>query len=401
MTTLRKLWIGSFLGTTANFALYLLLASEIFRQTGSALLASLVFAAQWALPVLLVLRIEQAGRMIEPRRLMVGAALTFAGLTAVAAVAAPGVAPVIALCAIFGALESLVKSGRLVALKRYYEPPALQTSVSSLASAMYLGSAAGGALFALAPSENGVAVVAAAAVGAHLVAAAALATLPAPSVAVAEGERGALSARAFAEALRASASDPRVFEALFRLVLVCGVFQGFHNIARTALPLVHLDAGGAAVGVLQVVAAAAIIAGVVTYRFAFAASDRLTGVAGVLGYVCAALLVAPALTRDAALSFSLYFAFIFTFELLFIHHQTRLVVAAKASAISVVSAFQYAVINLAMLTTAVGGGVLVDTIGLVATAAVFALGFAALSACREAIRRGVARGSGAIGPGRP
>lgn len=398
-TTLQKLWLGSFIGTSANFAVYLHLASAVFRETGSALAASLVFAAQWTLPVLLILRIEQASRAIGPRRLMSGTALVFAALTMLAALAAPAVVPVIALCAAFGALESLVKSGRLVALKRYCEPPALRTAVSSLASAMYLGSAAGGALFALAPGDGGLAVVVAAA-GAHLVAAAILATLPAAAAREAS-ERGALSPGDFTAALRSSTSESRVFDALFGLVLVCGVFQGFHNVARTALPLVHLEVGGAAVGALQAVAACAIIAGVATYRFLLAAGDRLGPASAGLGYACAALLVAPMLTRDVGLSFTAYFAFIFVFELLFMHYQTRLVVAAQARDISVVSAFQYAVINLAMLTTAVAGGALVDAIGLLPTSLLFAVGFCLLFKAREAVRRRLARAAGSAGDPSP
>jgi predicted MFS family arabinose efflux permease len=390
MTAFHKLWLGSLLATTANFTVYLLLASRILESTGSALLASLVFASQWVLPVLLVLRIEQAGRMLEPRRLMLGTALGFAALTAAVAIVMPTIATVLAVCAVFGSLEALVKNGRLVALKRFYRAEALQKSVSSLASAMYIGGALGGALFAIVPEEQSVAIVLGGAVAAHLATAALLATLPSAAAEVTPAaERGAYSVRAYAEALRIAAADARVFEALFCLVLVCGIFQGFHNVARTALPLLHLAAGEGAVGILQVVTGVAIIVGVLIYRAVFANTDGFGYIAGAVGYTGAALLIATTLPRSLETSFALYFAFILVFELLFVHFQTRLVVSVRSSDISLVSSFKYAIVNLAMLITAVAGGALVDAIGLMATAFVFSALFCVFYLAREAIRRSI------------
>lgn len=391
MSVFQKLWLGAFLGTTANFALYLMLAAEVYRATGSALLSSLMFAAQWILPILLVLRIEQAGRILAPRALMLSASLAFVVLTALAAACAPATAPLIGLCMLFGALDALVKSGRLIALKRYFDAERQRTAVSALASAMYVGSSLGGALFALVPEQNAVIVVAGGGIAAHLLAALVFARLPAPAAAPSVEGAAAHSVRAFAGALRQAASEPRVFEALFCLILVCGAFQGFHNIARTALPLGHLDAGSAEVGILQVISGGAIIAGVVLYRWLFAARDGLAGVAGQLGYLCAGLLLATTLMGGVAASFAVYFAFILAFEFLFMHYQTRLVVAVEVGKITVVSAFQYAILNLAMLVTILAGGTLTDTLGLTATAAVFAVGFCVLFLTRGAVTRAAAR----------
>ncbi|WP_430246558.1 MFS transporter (plasmid) [Neorhizobium sp. DAR64861/K0K2] len=366
-----KLWLSTFLVTISNFYVYLSFSSEIYRSTGSSAHASYVFAAQWIFPITCFLIIENITRTYKPKIILYLSAVVSLIVYIIVVYIGFYYWFVIMSAILFGALESLMRGGRQVALKMFYSEEDLKRHVSSLASASYVGASAGGALFAAVSHfdtvQVAVPVICIAYISAALLALRLPEAAPSETKALIQGP----SFRSFFYTLRGSALEPNLFYSLYSVLLVCGVLQGYHNVARAALPLSHLGGNESALGYLQFVAGSAIIGGVWFFKALSPELRSSDAFVRINLFVSCTAMVTSNFFAEISISYAIYAIYIFSFELLFIRFQTDLIVSAKASSFTVISAFQQFVVNLCMLLSVIVGGFAVDNIGLLATSLLF------------------------------
>lgn len=133
--------------TMGAFLLLLAVAVRVLERTGSGLLASGVFAAQWLLPILCVNLVGYIVNRLTPRTgLIIFEMITAFFSAAIGLVAQSHLWFLFAIHAFRGLSENITKSIRLVGLERGTRPDLLERASSVFHTAQYLGSGLGGAV---------------------------------------------------------------------------------------------------------------------------------------------------------------------------------------------------------------------------------------------------------------
>lgn len=364
------LWLGLLASSSGAFLFVIVLAARIFEETGSSLMASSVFAAQWLLPLALS---RLSGTICTSYRirsvLVIGEVISAFVVVGCALVLELGFVPLLALVMVRGFFEAMSKAARLVALKQYVDARFLEKASSLFGTSMYLSSGLGaiaGGLLAAQLTFLGVAVVAA---GLSLIAS--LTYLALTRSAVAPPRKASVTS-AWAVFRR----QPELLRNTLQIFVICGVFQGFHNIARTALPMKHLPLGVTAATHLQVISSVGIVLGALfVFRFMSDAKHSVFRHPVVLVGLTALAMPLPYLVTTPAISFALYFAFIFAFEVAFTRVQNQIIVTTPVAAIGHVAAFNQGVNTALMAVVILIGSAAID----LSTVLLVASGLAALS----------------------
>lgn len=364
------LWIALLASSSGAFLFVIVLAAKIFAETGSSLKASSVFAAQWLLPLALQSLNGAICTRYRIRSVLVVTELLSAVVVIACALALEvGFVPMLAVVMVRGFLEATTKAARIVALKQYVDARYLRKASSLFGTSMYLSSGVGaivGGAIAEQLTFLGVALVASVF---SLVASVIYLGLAHASVAPPKRATGGGVTATFR-------SHPELFRLSLQLFVICGVFQGFHNVARTALPMKHLALGVVGSTQLQLLSSIAIVLGAL-FVFRFMSEPKRT-----LLYHPSALIAAtaiamplPYLVHSPVASFALYFAFIFAFEVAYTRVQNEVVVTTPVAAMGHVAAFNQGVNTASMAVVILVASATVDQV----TVSLVALGWAALS----------------------
>lgn len=361
------MWCAMLASTAGTFLLLLALSLTLFTGSGSGFLASAVFGVQWLLPLLAAPLIGWLGSRFRPRGVLAAADVAGAALSlAVGFAYGSGLLAVFALLALRGLAEAVTKSVRVVALKRHMRPADLERAASLFNTSQYLGGAVGGLLGAVLVERLTLVQIAAVDALTFGFAAACYLLLPA-GLRRPDAGGPPPTARVWRIAGRALSGRPALLANFHYLLLVTAVFQGFHNVARTPLPVGQLGLGAGGLMLLQVLSSTAIVAGALFVAlFMQGRGGRVSPALLVAG--TAAAMVGAVTLRDPLASLALYTVFIFGFEVAFTKVQKDVIVDCPDEAIAHVSALANALQMASMMGVVFLGGGLMDRIGLAATA---------------------------------
>jgi hypothetical protein len=291
---------ATLISATGSFMLLLAVSAELLRRSGSGLGAASVFAFQWILPVLAVSAVRRIADLPGLRRVLILAELAGGALSlAIGLLLTADLLPAVLGCFLLrGFGEAVTRTGRVVLLRRLFDGPRLAAAASSFNIAFYTGATLGGVAGGRAlPDARG-------------------------STDTTERSGGAIR-----DALRLMAGNPALLRQAGYVVLSTGVFQGFHNAARTLLPMRGLGLDDRAVMHLQVASGLAIILGAALVPLLGGLSRRrwLTPCACTLACL---LLAAASRAPGLGLLIAAYLAFLVAFELAFTAAQAGLIQAA-------------------------------------------------------------------------
>lgn len=309
------LWAAMLISSTGTFFLLLTASTYLLEHNASGLSASAVFGFQWILPVLMVGVIRRACEGSQLRRTVICSELA-GGLISlsIGVLLSKGMVAALLCCFLIrGLLEAVTKTARVVYARQLFDGPALRMASYTFNNSYYLGGALGGVLGSLLAGH--VSVITAAGVDAltFVISACCYRWLPKVSAPRAAGERRG----AVRQAVAVLKGQPDLAVAVIYLILAVGIFQGFHNTARTVEPIRILHLADSGVMRLQIVTGAAIFLGAVAAPVLLrrtGARQRL-GLAVNIGASAAMVLVPKA--HGPATLYAYYFLFLFLFEFAF------------------------------------------------------------------------------------
>lgn len=346
---------ATLISATGSFMLLLAVSAELLRRSGSGLGAASVFAFQWILPVLAVSAVRRLADLPGLRRVLILAELAGGALSlAIGLLLTADLLPVVLGCFLLrGFGEAVTRTGRVVLLRRLFDGPRLAAAASSFNIAFYTGATLGGVTGGLVVGRLSLTEICALNTASFLVAALCWRALP-DARGAADATKG--GSGALRDAFRLMARHPALLRQAGYVVLSTGVFQGFHNAARTLLPMRGLGLDDRAVMHLQVASGLAIILGAVLVPLLGRLARRpwLTPLA--CGLACL-LLTAASRAPALGLLIAAYLAFLVAFELAFTAAQAGLIRAATTEQMATMQAAAHAggTALVILVTLATGG----------------------------------------------
>ncbi|HBM8317468.1 TPA: MFS transporter [Enterobacter cloacae] len=373
---LQRIWSAVLVSTLGNFLLMLSLSVYVWRQTGSNFLASAIFAVQWGAIIFsapLVSRIlqrypaartaafsEWAGGIIS---LLIGLSISFLPM-------------VFFLLLLRGFAESLSKSARVVAMKEAVPTPLLGRAASLLGTSTFIGIALGslgGALLVDSIAPGWIAVIDSLTfVISGMLYLSLWRRTPVTDQRPAERKGGM---RAALQTLRGWPDLRRQFV----WVLVSTAFlQGFHNVARTLLPL-QLGMGEQGIMLLQALASASFFFGAMAVALLMQGESRnWRSQPWFISLLSAALLQFSLLVPSMTASLVSYALYLFVFEIAFTFCQKNMIVLCPQEYLGAISSAAISASTLGMVAVIAVGGALSDWVGLAATGWIFCALFLAV-----------------------
>lgn len=381
------LWAINLSAISASMFVYLYLAQHAYHALGSLLVSELVLVAPLVMPVLLAFQLNQVASRVGPRALLFAANAAGACCCAILFLGTGlGPASVLIGAAVVGTLDALQRVARIVAIKRHFSAQDVRHTVPLTLTAQFVAGALAGALLAFFPGRLTLAGAAIATVALMGLAAAGALWLPRQAPEATAAER---TGTGLAHAVALLRRTPGLRDSLLGFVLLGACFQGFYNLSRVALPAHHLGLPGTFhVGVLQITASLAAVAGALAYS-ALSRRQRTPPLAAITPVGAIAMLAACELPGVTA-SFASYFVFFFCFELAFFRLQGDIVLATPPADMPLVATLQYALVYAGLMFTGGIGALLIGPIGLSGTSLCLALGYFAGQALLRWMARRVA-----------
>ncbi|MCO5060269.1 MAG: MFS transporter [Rhizobiaceae bacterium] len=355
------LWIAMFSTMAGGNMLLVCLSLKIYAATGSALDAGLVFVAQFTAAIFLSGFIERLCRGHPPRRvLLIADGMALLVVIAIGFVPEDNIVLVFVLLLARGFTEALMKSARGVAIKINFPAAVVERSNALLAAPHYLGNAAGVVLASLIVerlSIGGIGLVAAGLLALSICCYLGL-TLR-DDTAAAKDRDFRLLARA-ATVLRTNAA---LRYALGYVFACTALFQGYHQIARTLVPMDRLGLTASQSSVFQLSAVAGILVGTVVVA-TFLTGERRRLVPLPAGMTATALFcVMPWMTSSPIVALTGYFLFLAFFEITFLRAQNAMLLAADDTQIATAMVMFYALSYAGMAAVILVTGFLSDLFG--------------------------------------
>lgn len=384
------LWIAMLVSTAGAFVFLLAASLHAYENFDSSFAVGAVFASQWTLVLAAPSLASWLHVRFPIRRGLVALEGTAAGITLLAALT-PQDNTTIAMMLILivfslrGVLDAVTKSLRMVVLRKTFDGPTLQLAAALFGTSYYLGGVLGGLLGAFVVTRIPLEEIVFLNVATYIFAAIAYQMLREKKVAnLASSYAGKANGKrllgAWKHALNLLMEMPELRGAFLRLTLTAAAFQGFHNVARTVLPIKMFGRVGSDVALLQSAASAAILIGALTVAWLTSArlGLRLGGTKLIAGVAFAMLL--PLAVSSWVVFVILYFVFIFLFEVAFTVFQRDMVVACPTEHMAAVGAASQSTLSIALAVTALAAGALIDlagaevaAVGIALTATAFSL----------------------------
>jgi len=332
------LWVAMLVSATGTFMLLLVMSAHLLRAHGSGLGAVSVFAFQWILPVVLASVVRRLAESANLRRVVaaseIGGALVSIAI-GLLATGSPSMLPVVLCFLVRGMFEAVTKTARVVLVKLMFQGPALVAASSTFNLSYYAGGVLGGLLGAALVTRVSLMAVCLVDASTFVFSAGCYLLLPrlgAPARVDGAGQRGAI-----AGTLALMRGDRALWTSVGYLVAAAGVFQGFHNAARTLLPIRHLGLADKAVMQLQMVSGAGIVAGAVLVPL-LGRHARARPLAFIVHALASLCLWLTAHVATATGLFLAYFVFIFLFEVAFTAAQARMIQSCRSEDMATLSA---------------------------------------------------------------
>lgn len=363
------LWIVNLSSIAASVFSYVYLAYIAYEKTHSMLLSEAVLLAPMVIPVLLCLVINSAAGSRSPKSVLTS--FNLAGAVVAAAIYAlvdRFVAAAVVGTLIIGFVDATQRVARTVALKRYFSTEHIQYALPITLTAQFIAGAIAGVVLAIYKTEVTPLMAGTITVAAYAGGGLAALLLPsAPAQRQSAMPSGALST--LVNLLRTRPELQRQFVAFFILV---SLYQGFFNVSRVALPTRVLGLSQSYVGYLQIIgASAALIAALL-----FALASKRSKTPGKMltlsmNIVCLGAMAGAVALHNVAVSYALYFVYMFFWEVLFFKHQADVIATTPSEHMSLVATFQYASVYLGMIVAGLAGSWIANRYSLFVAAIAF------------------------------
>ncbi|MER7175896.1 MFS transporter [Streptomyces mesophilus] len=353
------LWAAMLVSSTGTFFLVLTVSANLLIENDSGFSASAVFGFQWILPVLLVGVIRRACDGRRLRRTVMACELGNGLVSlAIGVLSGHGVLSLLLVCFLVrGLLEGITKTARVVYTRQLFGGPLLKPASYVFNTSMLLGGGAGGVLGSLIGDRVSLLTAGALSAAAFMVSVGCYALLP--QVSVPRPDKGG-RAGTWIQVRSALRGQRRLALSVVYFVVAVGVLQGFHNVARTVIPVRVLDLGSSGVMNVQVFGGAALLLGAVAVP---ALLPRLSALRRLSLWILLASAVAMGLAPHAAGAATLYvsyFAYLFLFEFLFIASQGHMIQEAAPDKLVALTTFTNAVGTSVMIVVTLLAGALSD-----------------------------------------
>ncbi|WP_171013972.1 MFS transporter [Chitinivorax sp. B] len=361
-----RIWLAIFVSTTGNFLLMLSLSVYVYQHTTSNFAAAAVFATQWlaaifSAPLVNVLSSRLSSRRLSAYSEWVGGAISLLiGLSY-------GWLPAVYLW-LFGRglAESISKSARVVALKEHVPDRFIEKAASLVGTATFLGISIGSLIGAALVGKLTMLGITLADALTFLISGAlycSLSPLHAETAARPTGGRASIW-----QVFSVVQQSPDMTRHFAYVVMTTAFFQGYHNIARTLLPVSHLQMGPQGVMYLQAIASAAFFVGAMFVALLMQQNNRAGKAEPWVMCLWAAMaMLGSVLLQWTIPSLLVYAVYLFLFEMAFTFSQKNLITACPKENMAVVSSIGISASTLGIVVVIYLGGWLSDVMGLLST----------------------------------
>ena len=375
------LWTVNLSSIAASIFSYVYLSYFVYQRTGSVFYSELVLLAPMLIPVLLCLVINRIAGASAPRRLLVmtNAAGMLVSLATYQWVSASVLVALLGALMI-GFLDAIQRVARTVAVKRYFSAADVKYAVPLTLTAQFIAGGVAGIGLAFFKSGVTPSIASCIVTSAFVVAILAAWCLPRLAKVESGASAGAAGVRneggGFSTIIRVLKADSRLYRHFVSYVVFVSIFQGFFNVSRVALPTHQLHLSHSFVGYLQIISAMSALAGALMFVWIGKRNIVLSRllVAWLSVASLAAMIGATAVT-NVVVSYTMYFVFMFVWELLFFKYQSDIVSVTPHADMPLVATFQYAAVYLGMLITALLGGIFTHYFGLFPAAIAFTIAY--------------------------
>ncbi|MGH0004768.1 MFS transporter [Pseudovibrio ascidiaceicola] len=368
---IKLLCLNVFTMTTTS-SLYLWCSYLVMERYESMFLASAVFSIQWVGPIVIFGPINWLFQSFPSRKIIGSAVMVIVGFLFVLFFSSEDYVPFL-VALVVGTCEVIVKVARLIVIKRFVPIQQAGRVNSFSASGQFIGGALGGALFAMIVFDPSGLLI--------LICSLLLLLASLISISLLPHESSAMSMVPYTPAfqqLKAVSNDiwanKDLLKALFGLVAVVALIQGFHNTARIGLPLFHWSGDEEMIGLLQTQSAIVTTLGAFLYIFI----DRKFGGAKLLtpaSILIAFSLIAVGGVADPISGFIIYAAMIFSFEYVFMLYQATVIKTVDQEKSADIFSCQYLMTNIALSSFTLLCGAMAEAIGYFTTSVLFVVGF--------------------------
>ncbi|QDX31420.1 MFS transporter [Dickeya poaceiphila] len=365
--SLQTIWSAVLISTLGNFLLMLSLSVYIWRITGSNFLASAVFAVQWGAIIFSAPLVSRLLQRISAAKLAAISEWLGGGVSLLIGLSYEHLTLVFVLLALRGLVESLSKAARVVALKNTVPEPLLGRAASLFGTGTFIGIALGSLLGAILVEKSPLVWVALIDSLTFLISGA-LYFLLWRRNRTQESSAPVASGSALRPAFEALRDLPQLRRQFIWVMVTTALLQGFHNVARTLLPVNLLGLGEQGVMLLQAIASVSFFTGSLVVAWLMQdESQSWRNQPWLIALISVVLMQLSLLTPVVWLSLSGYALYLFVFQIAFTFCQKNMIVQCPPSAMAAVSSSVLSLSTLGMVLAIVAGGVLSDQIGLVAT----------------------------------
>lgn len=357
-----------FVNTFGSFLVLVSLSTLVGSATGSGLLAAAVLSAPWLPALLLAGPLNRLLGRRAPERLVRLAEAASLALTATALVAPERALLAVAavLLLVRGYFEAVTRAATALVLRDTVPQQRLDRANTMAEIGKLTGLSVGAALAGPASavlSLRGLIAVNAATLVLSALLAWALPSAPTQDAAAPDGAGTAAAARPRVD-------DP-VLRRLFARFLLVSLWQGFHTVAVTVVPVQVLDGGTRLVGVFVAVSSVALFAGSLA---ALPAQRHLSRVPSAAWAVLPMPpLLAAVLAGRTVPTLVLYALFLVLFEVAYLHYNNRLLATASAADLPSVVTLRATLLPSGVAVSILALGALCDLVGPLSTASVVAV----------------------------
>ncbi|WAC73076.1 MFS transporter [Roseateles sp. SL47] len=381
-TAFTRLWLAIFVSTTGNFLLMLSLSVYVYRQTGDNFAAAGVFATQWLATVASAPLSGWLGGRFDTSRLAAACELTGGVVSVLVGLFVHALPAVYLLLLVRGLAESIGKSARVLAMRDHVEDDHIERAASMIGTATFIGISVGSLVGAVLIHHLALLHIALLDAASFLLSAGLYLSLGRAPARTTAAARPAFNA-VLRDGWRAVRADPLLGRQVAYMIVSTAFFQGFHNIARTLLPITRLDMGERGVMLLQALASVSFFLGAVIVTLLMQ-KRQIAGRVEPWGIsaAAAALMLLSILASQPAWSLLAYAVFLMLSEVTYVFCQKNIVTHCPREQLGLVSPLALSAATLGLVVVIYAGGWLSDQVGLVTTAVVVAL---ATAGCLVAI----------------
>ncbi len=316
------LWSSMFFSMIGTFLLLLVLSAKFFVEFKSSTLAGSVFSIQWLPAILFMPVIGFLCSNFLPKKLLIFVEILSGFITLMIGVLYNyGYLLVFFLLFFRGFLEAVMKSSRMIALKYYIPTEMLEKASSIFNTSYFLGGAIGGLIGTF--IINHFSILQIAIIDSITFGISAVLYFFLPKILeqdfIKKDPKPINSIFQFLDKGReVFKRHPDVFEFFIYIIITVAIFQSYHTVARTVIPLSKFNIGQSGVTLYQVVASSALLFGsFFVYRWLTNTKSFLSHPFVLIIITCFSMLL-TIVSSNLVIGLLSYFLFIFLFEVTFI-----------------------------------------------------------------------------------